>query len=79
MWNLKHDTNEHIYETERDSQTYRADVLPRRRGSGEGKEWEVGVSRCKLVYTDWINNRVLLYSTGCYIQYSMINHDGKEY
>ena len=53
--------------------------LPRRRGSGEGKEWEVGVSRCKLVYTDWINNRVLLYSTGCYIQYSMINHDGKEY
>ena len=42
-------------------------------------EWEVGVSRCKLLYTEWINNKVLLYSTGNYIQYPVINHDGKEY
>ena len=27
----------------------------------------------------WINNKVLLYSTGSYIQYPMINHNGKEY
>ena len=27
-------------------------------------EWEVGISRCKPVYTGWINNKVLLYSTG---------------
>ena len=26
-----------------------------------------------------INNKVLLYSTGNYIQYSVINHNGKEY
>ena len=32
MWNLKHDTNEHIYETERDSQTYRADVVAEEEG-----------------------------------------------
>ena len=25
-----------------------------------GRQWEVGVSRCKLSYTEWINNRVLL-------------------
>ena len=25
MWNLKYDTNEHIYETETDSQTWRTD------------------------------------------------------
>lgn len=31
--------------------------------------WEVGISRCKLVYIGWINNKVLLYSTGNYIQY----------
>ena len=42
-------------------------------------EWEVGVSRCKLLYIEWINNKVLLYSTENYIQYPMINHNGKEY
>ena len=26
-----------------------------------------------------INNKVLLYSTGNYIQYLVINHNGKEY
>ena len=28
---------------------------------------------------EWINNKVLLYSTGNYIQYLVINHNGKEY
>ena len=44
-----------------------------------GMEWEAGVSRCKLLYIEWINNKVLLYSTGNYIQCPMINHNGKEY
>ena len=30
-------------------------------------------------YREWINNKVLLYSTGNYIQYPGINHNGKEY
>ena len=42
-------------------------------------DWEFGISRFKLLYVEWINNKVLLYSTGNYIQYPMINHDGKEY
>ena len=46
---------------------------------GGGKDWEVGVSRCKLIYTEWINNKVLLYSTENCIQYPMINRNGKEY
>ena len=33
----------------------------------------LGFSRCKLLYREWINNRVLLYSTGNYIQYPLIN------
>ena len=41
--------------------------------------WEFGVSRCKLLNTECINNKVLLYSTGNYIQYPVINHNGKEY
>ena len=45
-----------------------------------GMDWKFGVSRCKLalIYIEWINNKVLIYSTGNYIQYPMINHNGKE-
>ena len=46
---------------------------------GGGVDWEFGISRCKLSHTEWINNEVLLYSTGNYIQYPVINHNGKEY
>ena len=42
-------------------------------------DWEFGTSRCKLLYTEWVNNKVLLYSTGNCIQYPVINHNGKEY
>ena len=40
---------------------------------------EVQVSRCKLLYIEWIDNKVLLYSTENYIQYPMMNHNGEEY
>ena len=46
---------------------------------GGGKDWECGISRCKLLYTGWMNNKVLLYNTGNYIQCPVINHNGKEY
>ena len=42
-----------------------------------GLDWGFGISRCKLLYIEWINNKVLLYSTGNYIQYPVINHNGK--
>ena len=48
-------------------------------GGGGGMEWEVGVSRCKLLDIECINNKVLLYNTENYIQYPMINHNGKNY
>ena len=38
----------------------------------------IGVSRCKLLYRKWINNKVLLYITGNYTQYPMINYNRKE-
>ena len=53
--------------------------LPRVTGVGARMEWEFGVSRFKPVYTEWINNKVLLYSTGDYTHYSVINHNGKDY
>ena len=41
-------------------------------------EWEFGISRCELLYMEWIH-KVLLYSTGNYNQYPVIKHNGKEY
>ena len=46
---------------------------------GGGKNWESRIRRCKLLYIGWINNKILLYSTGNYIQYPVIHHNGKEY
>ena len=42
---------------------------------GSARDWEFGVSRCKLLHLEWISNEVLLYSTGNYIQSLGIDHD----
>ena len=76
-WNLKYDTDEPIYETETEPQTENRLVVAKGEEVGGGMEWEVGDSRRKLLYTGWINNKVLLYSTENYIQYPVINHNGK--
>ena len=47
-------------------------------GGGGGLECEFGISRCKLFYIEWINNKVLLNSPGNRVQYPVINHNGKE-
>ena len=53
--------------------------LPRRRGRARGLDRESGAGRCKLLHVKQINSKVLMYSTGNYIQYPVINHHGKEY
>ena len=54
-------------------------VVAKREGEGGGeKDWEFGISRGKLLYIEWINDKVLLCNTGNYIQYPAINHNGKE-
>lgn len=55
------DTSEPVYAT--DSQREQTWVAKREMG-GRGGEWEFGVSRRKQVYTEWMNSKVLLYSTG---------------
>ena len=45
---------------------------------GAGENWEFGTSRCKLLYIEQINNKVLLYSTGNSTQYFIITYKGKE-
>ena len=47
---------------------------------GDGQvDQEFGISRCKLLYIGWVNNKVLLYSTENCVHYLMINHNIKEY
>ena len=54
-------------------------VVAKREGEGGGeKDWEFGISRGKLLYIEWINSKVLLYSTGNSTQYSVITYMGKE-
>ena len=79
MWNLKYDTNELIHKTETHRHREQICGCQGWGGGGEGMDWEFGISRCKLLYIGWINNKVLLYSTGNYIQCPVINHNGKEY
>ena len=41
-------------------------------------DWEFRIGRCKLLHSEWINNKVLMYSTGNYIQYSVMKPNGTE-
>ena len=50
------------------------------KGEGEGEGWTgVGVSRCKLFHLEGMASEVLLYSTGSYNQYPVIDHSGEAY
>ena len=79
MWNLKYNTNEHIYKKKKSHKCREQSWGCQREGRWGRKDWEFGIKRCKLVYIGWIYNKVLLYSTGNYTQYPMINHNWKEY
>ena len=51
MWILKYNTDELTYEAETDSQIQRIDCGCQGGGGGRGgKDWEFGISRCKLLY-----------------------------
>ena len=52
-------------------------VFAKGEGVGGRMEWEAEVSRYKLLFIGWVNNKVLLHSTENSIQYIIINHNGK--
>ena len=45
-------------------------------GGGGGMHWEFGISRCKILYIEWIN-KVLLCRTGNFIHHPVISHSKK--
>ena len=61
MWNLKYNTNEHIYKTEPDSQVEKTNLgLPNRRWKKGGANEGYAINRYKLCET----GKDLLYKTG---------------
>ena len=77
MWNLKH--AQMNLSTKLIRNTQREHTCACQGVAGGEMDWEFGISRCILFYKEWINNKVLLYSTGNYILYPIINYNGKEY
>ena len=86
MWNLKYGTNEPIYEIETDSQsegtdkegTDKGNRLPRRSGWREGCCGRLGLAdvRCYIQNGSTKTSYCIAQGT-VYIQYPMINHNGK--
>ena len=72
--NLKHDTNELIYETNK--------ITASRwvaKGQGAGQDGvEAGASRHKLLYVERMSNKVFPSSMENYTQHPMRNHSGEE-
>ena len=64
-WDQHIPTITYIYKTETDSQTENRLVVVKGK---QGMNWEFGISRCKLLHLEWINNKAILYSIGNYIQ-----------
>ena len=55
-------------------------VIAKGRGLDEGWSGRLGLAEISSYIEKWINNNnILLYSTENYIQYLMINHNGKEH
>ena len=55
-------TNEPVYKTEnRIVHTENILVVAKREGLGGGMELQTGVSRCKPIYVEWINNKSVSY------------------
>ena len=53
-------------------------MVSKQKGDGGGEIRSLRLADTNY-YIKWVNNKVLYYSTGNYIQYPMISHKGKEY
>ena len=71
MQNLQLGTNEPIYKPEAYSQ--RTNVS-KEEGRRSRMEWEFWITEANL---EWIDNKILLYSTENYIQPPGVDHNGK--
>ena len=56
MWHLKYSTNESTYKT--NILIHIENRLTVVNGEGNEMDWELGVSRCKLLHLEWVSNKV---------------------
>ena len=77
MWNLKYDPNELINKQKQTHRQRTESWLPRGRGDAGETDCEFATGKCLLLYEKWSNSKVLLCSTGNYIQYPVIKNNGK--
>ena len=47
-------------------------------GEGEGWTGSLGLVEANLLHLVWVNHKFPMYRTGNYIQYPVINHNGKK-
>jgi len=63
----------------KDKQTHRHRGSTCGRGGEGGNSWEFGISRCKPLFREWINNKVLLHSARNCIQHPVTSCTGEEH
>ena len=75
MLNLNYDTIEcYLQNGNKLTDTENRCMVAKGIGRGEERDWELLIGRCKLLHLEWMKNKILMCSTGNYIQYPMINH-----
>ena len=69
-------TQMNLYMKQKQTHRHKQTVVGRRERR-LGKGWSQRLGLANLLYVGWINNKVLLYSTGNCIQYPRTNHNKK--
>ena len=78
MWNLKYDTND-ISMKQKQTYRHREQTCGCWKGVWVRDGLGIWGQQIQTIYIGWVNNKVQPYSTGNYVRYAVINHNGKEY
>ena len=76
-WNLALQADSLLLSPPNHQETIKKISLANGQGGGEGMDWEFGVSRCRLLHIEWINNKSYCMVQGIIFMYSEINRRQK--
>ena len=80
IYNLHVESKMNLSIKQKQTRRHREQTCGCQGGGSQKRDWVgVGVIGRKLLYTEGMNNKVLLCSTENYVQCPIINHNGKEY
>ena len=73
MWNLKKIIQMNLFTKQKQTHRHREELMVTRGERwGGGIDWEFGIDRYTLLYSNYTTNKDLLYSTGNTAQYSVV-------